>query len=188
MQRGKGKVSEIALSSQVDQALADIPLTEEQRQAIQLTCATPDQFIAWQGSAGSGKTYALNALKRVAQAQGIQVQGFAPSAQAAHGLGQALGIETETVAALLASQRRETDQSLWIIDEAGLLSMKDAHALLTRATADKARIILVGDTKQLSAVEAGNPFKSLQAGGITTAHLDETLRQQTRELKTAVRL
>jgi conjugative relaxase-like TrwC/TraI family protein len=190
MQQGKSKEAQIAPLPQVNQILAEIPLTQEQRQAIQLTCSTPDPFIAWQGSAGSGKTYALNALKQIAQAQGIEVRGFAPSAEAAHGLGQALGIETETVAALLASQRQQPldIETLWIIDEAGLLSMKDAHALLNRATAEKARVILVGDTKQLSAVEAGNPFKSLQAGGITTAHLDEILRQQTQELKAAVQL
>jgi conjugative relaxase-like TrwC/TraI family protein len=190
MQQGKGKVEQIAQLTQVRNLLADIPLTQEQRQAIQLTCITPDQFIAWQGSAGSGKTYALNALKQIAQVQGIEVRGFAPSSEAAYGLGQALEIGTETVAALLASQcQQHTDiEALWIIDEAGLLSMKDAHALLNRATAEKARVILVGDTKQLSAVEAGNPFKSLQAGGITTAHLDEILRQQTQELKTAVQL
>ncbi|MEO0435165.1 MAG: AAA family ATPase [Cyanobacteria bacterium J06656_5] len=99
-----------------------------------------------------------------------------------------LNIQTETVAALLVSQNRETENAIWIVDEAGLLSMKDARALLTRATVEQARVILVGDTKQLSAVEAGNPFKSLQAGGITTAYLDETLRQQRQELKTAVQL
>jgi ATP-dependent exoDNAse (exonuclease V) alpha subunit len=55
--------------------------------------------------------------------------------------------------------------TLWIVDEAGLLSMKDAHACLRRAALEQARVLLVGDTRQLSAVEAGNPFKSLQAGG-----------------------
>ncbi|MEO1404228.1 MAG: MobF family relaxase, partial [Cyanobacteria bacterium J06635_1] len=52
MQQDKGKVNEIAPTTHINQALANIPLTQEQRQAIQLTCTTPDQFIAWQGSAG----------------------------------------------------------------------------------------------------------------------------------------
>ena len=69
-----------------------------------------------------------------------------------------------------------------------MLSMKDAHALLQRARKENARVLLVGDTKQLSAVEAGNPFKSLQAGGITFARLDNSLRQKTEELRVAVRL
>lgn len=185
MQQRRGKVKPLALPESLR---SESTLTQEQQQAIQLTCTTPDQFIAWQGSAGSGKTYALNTLKQIAQGQDYQVRGFAPSAEAAHGLGQALDIQTKTVAALLASQNREANNAIWIVDEAGLLSMKDARALLTRATVEQARVILVGDTKQLSAVEAGNPFKSLQAGGITTAYLDETLRQQQQELKTAVQL
>jgi hypothetical protein len=123
-------------------------------------------MMAWQGVAGAGKTYALNALKELAQGQGYEVRGLAPSAEAAHGLGEALGIETETVAGLLVSQPADhpPTPTLWIVDEAGLLSMKDAHALLRRAALEQARVLLVGDTRQLSAVEAGNPFKSLQAG------------------------
>ena len=44
----------------------------------------------------------------------------------------------------------------------------------------------MGDTRQLSAVEAGNPFKSLQAGGIQTAYLEESRRQKTQNLKVAI--
>jgi ATP-dependent exoDNAse (exonuclease V) alpha subunit len=48
--------------------------------------------------------------------------------------------------------------------------------------------LLVGDTRQLSAVEAGNPFKSLQAGGMTTAYLETHRRQQNGVLRSAVEL
>jgi hypothetical protein len=68
------------------------------------------------------------------------------------------------------------------------LSMKDAHTLLRRAAMEQARVLLVGDTRQLSAVEAGNPFKSLQAGGMTTAYLETHRRQQTGVLRSAVEL
>ncbi len=72
------------------------------------------------------------------------------------------------------------------MDEAGLLSTRDAHALLQTAAEQQARVILVGDTRQLSAVEAGNPFRSLQVAGIATAHLDQSLRQKDAQLKAAV--
>ncbi|MGF1517714.1 MAG: AAA family ATPase [Nodosilinea sp.] len=49
-------------------------------------------------------------------------------------------------------------------------------------------MLLVGDTRQLSAVEAGNPFKSLQAGGMATAHLETHRRQQNGVLRSAVEL
>ena len=77
-------------------------------------------------------------------------------------------------------------KAIWIVDEAGLLSAKDAHALLTKAQANSARVILVGDTRQLSAVEAGNPFRSLQSAGMKTCYLEESRRQKTAALKTAV--
>ncbi len=60
--------------------------------------------------------------------------------------------------------------------------------MLQKATAAKARVILVGDTRQLSAVEAGNPFKSLQRAGISTAHLNQSLRQKVSDLKQAATL
>ena len=47
-------------------------------------------------------------------------------------------------------------------------------------------MILVGDIRQLSAVEAGNPFKSLQMAGIQTAYLEESRRQKTEALRAAV--
>jgi ATP-dependent exoDNAse (exonuclease V) alpha subunit len=190
MQQGRGQVEAIVPSSTLAESLLGCSLTDEQRWAVELAAATSDQMMAWQGVAGAGKTYALNALKDLAQGQGVEVRGLAPSAEAAHGLGEALGIETETVAGLLVSQPADhpPTPTLWIVDEAGLLSMKDAHALLRRAALEQARVLLVGDTRQLSAVGAGNPFKSLQAGGITTAYLETHRRQQSKVLRSAVEL
>ena len=201
MQAGKGQARAIASPEQVNTHLANKVLIIGQREAIQLASTTHDQFMAWQGVAGSGKTFALSEFKAIAQAQGYRVRGFAPSAEAAHGLGKMLQIETETVASLLLSQGRlltngdnspldgdRQQPEIWVVDEAGLLSMKEAHNLLHQATCTNARVILVGDTRQLSAVGAGNPFKSLQAGGLATARLDESLRQQTQALRAAVKL
>ena len=190
MQQGRGQVEAIVPSRTLVEYLEGQSLTSEQKRAVELVATTPDQMMAWQGVAGAGKTYALNALKELAQGQGVEVRGLAPSAEAAHGLGEALDIETETVAGLLVSQPADhpPTPTLWIVDEAGLLSMEDAHALLRRAALEQARVLLVGDTRQISAVEAGNPFKSLQAGGITTAYLETHRRQQSKVLRSAVEL
>ena len=48
------------------------------------------------------------------------------------------------------------------------------------------RVLLVGDTRQHEAVEAGRPFAQLQEAGMRTAKLDEILRQRDPELKHAV--
>jgi conjugative relaxase-like TrwC/TraI family protein len=192
MQQGKGGVIAIAHPEAVKSYLENKPLTVGQRQAVAVAATTVDRFVAWQGVAGAGKTFALKELKALAQVGGFNIKGFAPSAQAAKVLGEELGVEANTVARLLVSKQLESAQpnSIWIVDEAGMLSAKDAHALLQRATTQQARVILVGDTRQLSAVEAGNPFKSLQQAGIKTAYLDESLRQSSGspDLQKAVKL
>jgi ATP-dependent exoDNAse (exonuclease V) alpha subunit len=51
-----------------------------------------------------------------------------------------------------------------------------------------ARVVLLGDTAQTKAIEAGRPFDQLQAAGMRTALMDEIQRQRDPELRDAVRL
>ncbi len=190
MKRSQGEVNPLTHPEAIDNLLEEKNLTEGQRRAIAITSTTTDRFIAWEGVAGAGKTYALSQFKEIADSAGYTIKGFAPSAAAAKVLSDELGIEANTVASLLHSKVPDLVEAnqIWIVDEAGLLSAKDAHALLQSATDEGARVILVGDTKQLSAVEAGNPFKSLQQAGMTTAYLNQSLRQRTKDLRTSVDL
>lgn len=189
MKRGQGQVDEIAPFDDLKAlAEAETTLTDGQYRAILDTATSKDQFIAWQGVAGAGKTYSLKLLSQLAIAQGYEVTGYAPSAQAATVLKEEAHIESNTVAKLLHSDRPSDHpgKAIWIVDEAGLLSAKDAHSLLKKAQVNNARVVLVGDTRQLSAVEAGNPFRSLQSAGLKTSYLEESRRQKTEALRTAV--
>ncbi|MCG6133994.1 MAG: relaxase domain-containing protein [Nostoc sp. LLA-1] len=190
MQDGQSKVSPLTHPEVITSHLEQTTLNLGQRRAVETAATTTDQIIAWQGVAGAGKTFALKELKKIATDAGYTIKGFAPSSMAAKVLSQELDIQAETVARLLVSEPSQEiePQQIWIVDEAGLLSAKDAIALLERATQEQARVLLVGDTKQLSAVEAGNPFKSLQQAGIKTSYLNESLRQRAPELKLAVDL
>ncbi|WP_414541727.1 MobF family relaxase [Nostoc sp. CCY0012] len=190
MQDGQSKVSPLTHPEVITSHLEQTALNIGQRRALETAATTTDQFIAWQGVAGAGKTFALKELKKIATDTGYTIKGFAPSSMAAKVLSQELDIQAETVALTLVSEPSQEieSQQIWIVDEAGLLSAKDAIALLERATQEQARVLLVGDTKQLSAVEAGNPFKSLQQAGIKTSYLNESLRQRAPELKLAVDL
>ncbi|MBG1263166.1 MobF family relaxase [Nostoc commune] len=189
MQSGIGAVNPILHTLVASSLLEKTLLNQGQRLAVNMAATTTDQFVAWQGVAGAGKTFALKELNAIALAQGYTVKAFAPSSMAAKVLSEELDIQGETVASLLVSEPAPLESNqIWIVDEAGLLSAKDAHALLERATLEGARLLLVGDTKQLSAVEAGNPFKSLQQAGIKTAHLTQSNRQRNPELKIAVDL
>jgi conjugative relaxase-like TrwC/TraI family protein len=187
MRQGQEDVVPIAATEHVTDYFRDTTLNTGQRQAVRLAATTTDRAIAWQGVAGAGKTYALAELKQIADLQGVKVKGFAPSAEAAKVLADELEIETNTVARKLCSREEPPSKDeLWIVDEAGLLSADDALALLSRADRENARLLLVGDTRQLSSVAAGNPFKSLQSAGMATARLTVSLRQKDPNLQAAV--
>ena len=153
---------------------------------IQMTTSR-DALVLVQGDAGVGKTYTMKALKDTIGSQPIR--GLAPSAAAADVLHSESGIDSQTLASyLLTPNERLAKTEVLLVDEAGMLSTKQVEQLLQKAQATDSRIILVGDTKQLGAVEAGAPFKLLQDQGLPTAIIDQNLRQRDPSLKQVVDL
>ena len=73
-------------------------LTVDQSAAVQAILTSPRRLDVLVGPAGTGKTTTLAALSAIAHRNGRAVVGLAPSASAAHSLGEALGIATETTA------------------------------------------------------------------------------------------
>ncbi|MEA5536867.1 MobF family relaxase [Crocosphaera sp. XPORK-15E] len=119
----------------------------------------------------------------------VQIRGLAPSAAAADVLQSKSGISSQTLASyLLTPNEQLPNQEILLVDEAGMLSTKQMEQLLEKTQAKQSRLILLGDSKQLSAVEAGAPFKLLQDQGLPTAIIDQNLRQRDSYLKQVVDL
>ncbi len=162
--------------------------TDEQRAATAQILASRNQIVALQGAAGTAKTSTVLAtIAREAEAQGMQVTALAPTASAAQVLGEALDSRADTLARhLLAPGRPTTQERLWIVDEASLISAKETAKLLGLAETHRARVLLVGDTAQLGSVEAGATFGQLQEAGMETTRLTTILRQTNEHAKAAV--
>ena len=74
-----------------------------------------------------------------------------------------------------------------VVDEGSLASTVQARDLLRIADSLRIpRVVLVGDEKQLDAVDAGKPFAQLQGAGMKTAVMDQIMRQRDPALKEAV--
>ena len=129
------------------------------------------------------------------------IQGLAPSAAAARVLAREAGIPSRTLQYFvtrfadlsdperLARGRAEYAGAVLAVDEASMIDTVRADALLRIARElDVARVALVGDTAQLKAVDAGQPFRLLQKAGMATATMDEVLRQRDPELRATVGL
>src|SRR3546814_12379659 len=85
-------------------------------------------------------------------------------------LGEALGTRGDTVARHMLSPGPSASgpPAAWIVDEASLLSARDTARLFDLAEKHNARVVLVGDVKQLGSVEAGAAFAQLQTTGMET--------------------
>ena len=161
----------------------------EQRAATEQLLTSRNRVTAVQGYAGTAKTTTVLAtFAREAEARGVPVVALAPTASAAMVLGEALGARGDTVARHLLSPERPNpgQPAAWIVDEASLLSARDTARLFDLADKHDARIILVGDVKQLGSVEAGAAFAQLQGAGMETAKLSEIVRQTNEATKEAV--
>ncbi|WP_033075114.1 MobF family relaxase [Sphingopyxis sp. MWB1] len=161
----------------------------DQRAATEQLLTSRNRITAVQGYAGTAKTTTVLAtFAREAEVRGVPVVALAPTASAALVLGEALGARSDTVARhLLVPARPHPGQpAAWIVDEASLLSARDTARLFDLADKHDARIILVGDVKQLGSVEAGAAFAQLQNAGMETAKLGEIVRQTNTATKEAV--
>ncbi|MBS1090735.1 relaxase domain-containing protein [Gluconobacter sp. Dm-74] len=161
---------------------------EEQRAATAQILTSTSQIVGLQGYAGTAKTSTVLAtVAKSAEAQGYRVTALAPTASAAQVLGNALDSRADTLARhLLAPGRPSSQRQLWIVDEASLVSAKDMAKLLSTAQSHRARVLLVGDIKQLGSIEAGAAFEQLQEAGMETAKLKTILRQTNEHTKAAV--
>ena len=161
-------------------------LSESQRAAVEQILSSRDQVTALEGVAGAGKTTSLAAIREAAEREGYKVEGFAPTSRAAQKLGEA-GIESSTLQRHLTRSEEPHDgqKRLYVLDESSLASTKQMNEFLHRLK-ENDRVLLVGDTRQHEAVEAGRPYQQLQEAGIETARLDEIVRQKDPALKEVV--
>ena len=200
---GQGRGRAPMRSWQVQGHLNKGPLTAGQKDAVKLILSAKDRTVGVQGYAGTGKTTMLNRARVLAEKKGYRMTGLAPSASAVQTLASEAGIESETLQRFLArnagvaegrltrkgarEMRAAFAKTILVVDEGSLASTVQARDLLRIANALRIpRVVLVGDAKQLDAVDAGKPFAQLQAAGMQTATMDEIMRQRDPALKEAV--
>src|ERR1700728_2466445 len=136
--------------------------------------------------AGTGKTTSLPAIREAAEYGGYQVIGLAPTSRAAYKLGESR-IESGPLQRhfVRTDEPSEGQKRLFVVDESSLTGTQQINDFFHRLhTSD--RVLLVGDTRQHEAGEAGRPYKQMQEAGMQTAKLDEILRQKDPMLKETV--
>jgi Ti-type conjugative transfer relaxase TraA len=164
----------------VESALAARPsISGEQRALAVALTRSGDGVEVVRSPAGTGKTYALGAAVEAWRRSGIPVLGCALSARAACELRDQAGVEATTIARLrLALDRgvRLAPGTVLLVDEAGMVGTRDLATLADAASAADAKLVLIGDDRQLPEIQAGGAFRAL--GDSLGAHRLREVRRQ----------
>lgn len=156
--------------------------TAGQSDSISKILTTTDGIININGWAGVGKTTMVNGVKDFTSDTDIVLRGIAPTGSASETLFQETGIESKTTDSFLylheATPDKPAHNEIWLVDESSLMNAENTLKLFETAERKGARVVNLGDTKQLGSVEWGKTFSQLQAVGVDTAHMQDVLRQQ----------
>ena len=172
----------VADGESVDEALSARPsLSDEQVAMVRRIATSGDQIDVAVGAPGSGKTFALDAARAAWQASGSRVLGCALAARAARGLQAGSGIPGRTIDRLLidleAGNESLDRRTVVVVDEAAMVGTRKLARLVDSCARAEAKLVLVGDPKQLPAIEAGGLFEAL-AARMGTTQLTGNRRQQ----------
>ncbi len=185
---GKGQVQAIGRREAVENFLDHHYsfLSDEQREAVIAPLVGADRFTACRGVAGAGKSTMARAIADYCATQGVTVEGAAFMATAGQNLGRKAGIAAGTVHGAL--MKDFTPGSLQIVDEFSQLGTMQTAELIAKAEAAGARVLFLGDDRQLVSQAAGAPIVSaIREGRIATKEIAESQRQKTPEMREIAR-
>ena len=168
----------------------DARLAPDQRAAVETLLASRDGIMAMRGPAGAGKTFTLKEFDRKLAEAGVKSVFVAPTHAAKTVLQEDGFKEADTITQLMLDLRtgkKNLAGKVLVVDEAGMLSAKQGRNLLDAATKAGARVVLVGDEKQLLAVEAGDFLGTLRKySRLQVAELTNIRRQRDEKYRAAM--
>lgn len=209
IERGKGAVSPILPSAEAGpqlQASASfnfgMDLNAGQEAAGRMILSSANRIVAVQGVAGAGKSSLLRPTAQILAENGKRVIGLGVQNTLVRMLERETGIPSMTLHRFLGQHRRLIEGSagktelagarntyrdtVLVLDEASMVSTRDQDRLVRLANMlEVDRLVLMGDARQLGAVEAGKPFALALAAGTETARMDTNLRARSETLKRA---
>jgi conjugative relaxase-like TrwC/TraI family protein len=176
-----GEQTAVASHQAVRDALAAHPTAGSDQQAmVRDLCQGGHGVAVAVGRAGTGKTFALGIARHAWQLDSYRLLAAAPTGIATVSL-QGEGFEdVATCDRLLGDVDRGhealSDRTVLVVDEAGMVGSRKLTRLLEHANQAKAKVVLVGDDRQLAPIDAGGGFRALRVR-LGASELVENRRQ-----------
>ena len=178
---GHGLPEEV-VKEKVETLLAQgYPLSQEQSLAIRHATIRGGRVAVIEGAAGSGKTTTLRPITDLHREHGYEIVPTAVAWRTAVALGDDCDARAYCVDKLLKlaakGQVEIGRNTLIVVDEAGMLSTRQAHHILQLSERHGAKVVFAGDTRQQQPVEAGPGLRLIRdvAGSI---RVDRIRRQK----------
>jgi ATP-dependent exoDNAse (exonuclease V) alpha subunit len=177
-----GEQAAVVSHEAVRAALVAYPTAGTDQQAMVRDLCQGGQGVALVvGRAGTGKTFALGIARHAWQLDGYRLLASAPTGIATLSL-QGGGFEdVATCDRLLLDLDKGQEQldprTVLVIDEAGMVGSRKLTQLLEHAQQAQAKVVLVGDDRQLAPIDAGGGFRALRLR-LGASELTENRRQQ----------
>ncbi|WP_162497469.1 Ti-type conjugative transfer relaxase TraA [Roseovarius dicentrarchi] len=138
-------------------------LTDQQKMVVRhLTGETGAAALV--GYAGAGKSTATEATRIAFERQGCTVVGGALAGIAADNLRSEAGIESRTLASWEYQWAKgdllPTEKTVFVMDEAGMVSSRQMESITRTLNEAGARMIVLGDARQLQPIQAGAAFRA----------------------------
>lgn len=157
-------------------------LTPGQTIAARAILDSRDFMTVLVGDAGTGKTTVLSAIESAHLAAGGQrFIALAPTTRARDAMVESGFAGADTVQRFLVSETMQVQalDRVVLVDEAGLLSTQQLDQMTKIARDMRARLLLVGDTKQHYSVQRGDAMRNvIKHSGTPVVRLAEVLRQR----------
>ena len=173
---------EEAVKEKVETLLEEgYPLSQEQSLAIRHATIKGGRVAVIEGAAGSGKTTTLRPITDLHKEHGYEIVPTAVAWRTAVALGDDCDARAYCVDKLLKlaakGQVEIGKRTLIVVDEAGMLSTRQAHHILQLSERHGAKVVFAGDTRQQQPVEAGPGLRLVRdvAGSI---RVDRIRRQK----------
>ena len=157
------------------------PLSQEQSLAIRHATVKGGRVAVIEGAAGSGKTTTLRPITDLHREHGYEIVPTAVAWRTAVALGDDCDARPYCVDKLLKlaakGQIEIGANTLIVVDEAGMLSTRQAHHILQLSERHGAKVVFAGDTRQQQPVEAGPGLRLIRdvAGSV---RVDRIRRQK----------
>ena len=164
-------------------------LSTEQREAVEFVLSSKAGVMAIEGKSGVGKTTVLARIAAELRESNQEALFLAPTTIACQSLQTSVSGNVMTLQRFLLSEEVQTSarNRLVVVDEVSLVSVRDGARLLALAQRQDFRVLLLGDTRQILSVQAGDWFRLIRdKAKCPMASIHDIVRQKAGTLYRAI--